>query len=128
MKHIYRLVLSLLLLTALFMTALVGTASAATRVALIPPCPAAPSFQTCDNQTVESQGCAADAITLSSANVKDINNNVLGTVLVRYSNYCKSAWAKIDSFAASSLYVELKRNGTFFSAASTNTTGTSIKT
>ena len=91
-------------------------------------CSSAPSFQNCDNVYPESDICPADAQTIASANIVDSNHNILGQVVVRYSNRCQSAWGKIDSYVASHLTLQLYRNGSYFAGASTNTTCTSIRT
>jgi transcriptional regulator with XRE-family HTH domain len=43
----------------------------------------------CVGKDPQAAGCSADAVTISSANVKQM------TIYVRYSRHCKAAWAKI---------------------------------
>ena len=47
----------------------------------------------CVAKDPQASGCGADAVTISSANVKQM------TIYVRYSPHCKAAWAKITDAA-----------------------------
>src|SRR5579883_984607 len=96
-KRMVVLTLPALLLALLMTLALQAPAFAAPlqpHKALVA-CSSAPSFQNCDVVYPDSDICPADAQTIASANITDGYNNILGQVLVRYSNRCGSAWGKI---------------------------------
>lgn len=50
-----------------------------------------------DGKNPNTTGCAADGRTMSSAAIRDSNGRVLGTVELRYSLRCHTAWARITS-------------------------------
>ncbi|HEY0756652.1 MAG TPA: DUF2690 domain-containing protein [Ktedonobacteraceae bacterium] len=129
-KHVIFLTLPALLLALLATLAIQGIAFAAPLQPqrALATCSSAPSFQNCDNVYPDADICPADAQPLVTANIVDSNRKVLGQVLVMYSNHCQSAWGKITSTVASRLVLDLDRNGAYFAGASTNTTGTSIRT
>ncbi len=85
----------LLLVAALTSFAPAGAAHTATKtitIAAISACMQSPSDKNCDGQDPVAIGCGADGTTLTT-----ISLNGYGTLAVRYSPTCKSAWAHIVS-------------------------------
>jgi hypothetical protein len=52
-------------------------------------------LSTYDNTDPAATGCSNDAITARSANIRSTDNTLLGTVELRYSPSCKTAWARL---------------------------------
>lgn len=84
-------------------------------------CQSAPSDANCDGQSSETTGCGSDGTTLTSIGVGT------GTVAVRFSSTCKSAWAHATNGAIVVIQATITRATDGRSYSSAFLTGTAAK-
>jgi hypothetical protein len=125
-KRISTLLLASTLLAALLfaLTGLIGGGHAAYAAAARPQlsaCQSTPNDANCDGQSPETTGCGADGTTLTSIGVGT------GTVAVRFSPTCKSAWAHATNGAIVVIQATITRATDNLSYSSAFLTGTAAK-
>jgi hypothetical protein len=82
-------------------------------------CAQAPSVEYCTHQDPEMQGCAADAQTVTQADIEE-NGFVIGSVERRWSAKCQSWWGRvIDNRPGSQANILIAIAGTTLSAPPT---------
>lgn len=78
--------------------------------ALLDACSSHPSDATCDGVSPDQTNCPADAITLNITNIIS-GTTVVGTIALRYSPACQSAWAHTtSSIGNANLYAQIRRS------------------
>jgi hypothetical protein len=78
-------------------------------------CAQAPTIQHCNNQDPEVQGCAADAVTIGQADIKE-NGFTIGRVERRWSLKCQSWWGRVFDLrpdSQASMYITINGATTF---------------
>jgi Protein of unknown function (DUF2690) len=72
--------------------------ASATPAAAVSLCYSSPSSAHCDGTNPETTGCAADGVTLRTADIRDNNNNRVGVVQLRSSAHCRTRWARVYNY------------------------------
>ena len=67
-----------------------------------------------DRTNPETTGCANSAYTVGSVNLKNTAGTVIGRLELRYSNVCRTNWARVDSYVGNqNLYAYAQRQVDF---------------